>query len=210
MTDDFSNDSKTSPIDKKVAERRQKRRKFVTGLTGTTIAGVASTQGKWVTPVVEKVMLPAHAQTTTGSTEPDIIVQLEVGGGEFNELSQTTFNDGTHSINSDPASDAGAAFDIDDMSLDFDIQVLGSNEVHQVSTDIDISYNGTGDLISNLNMGNSFFIGPSDWAGHAGDAEIDIDTPAADEDVTIVADFDVAGIGERSITLNVNIPGFVT
>jgi hypothetical protein len=72
----------------------EKRRKLLGGMVATGALGGASLGSAWKKPVVETVMLPAHAQTTTeppdsggcNATCSMQITQADLAGGDINVL----------------------------------------------------------------------------------------------------------------------------
>jgi len=90
-------DSNASEIAEKTTN---KRRKFLAGITTGAAAGMVS-NGNWVKPVVDSVVLPVHAQTSGSDVMQ--IQSVTTDGDEFDAYQGILHTDGTHAITIDDA-----------------------------------------------------------------------------------------------------------
>lgn len=91
------------------------RRRFLSGITAGTVAGVGvSSGGKWVKPVVESVILPGHAQTTGVTSTFRVKMIVDEPDTDVEAYRQMVFHDGTHTV--DEFDDTN---DIDDPHFSF-------------------------------------------------------------------------------------------
>lgn len=75
------------------------RRRFVAGVTTGTVATLGATTGRWVKPVVDSVVLPAHAQTSANFGS-NLVARLVVTEDDADNpaYSRFSFGDGSHTV----------------------------------------------------------------------------------------------------------------
>lgn len=75
MTDRENKKLDEESSDKKLEKRRKALKKILAG--SGTVVSAAAMQDKWAKPVIESVVLPAHAQTSVASYSVSVVALLE-------------------------------------------------------------------------------------------------------------------------------------
>ncbi|NOY15491.1 MAG: hypothetical protein GXP23_00910 [Gammaproteobacteria bacterium] len=75
MTDRENKKLDRESSDKKLEKRRKALKKILAG--SGTVVSAAAMQDKWAKPVIESVVLPAHAQTSVASYSVSVVALLE-------------------------------------------------------------------------------------------------------------------------------------
>lgn len=176
-----------------VAAGKNSRRKFVAGVTtGTAAALGAATTGRWVKPVVDSVVLPAHAQTS-GNLASSLVGRLVVTEPDADDpaYSKFSFGDGVHTV--DGFNDTNG---IDDTHFEFQAEfqppIDPAVEVKlEVQTDGDFDFDMQG------------FTRKANVSGSKVLETVDSDD-APDDAATIVARFTAPGYPTRKVSVKFN------
>lgn len=190
-------DSKSGVKTNEITEKStNKRRKFLAGITtGAAAAGVAST-GNWVKPVVDNVILPAHAQTSSVMRIEGRIEEAD----EFSGYDGVVYNDGTHTLVQGNDDDASFNNFVQEYSALF--QPVQGQSV-SVNLDITADVVGPGDVsfdgaVSQTSSANT----PVDGAMRASFSPVDVDLDGGTDAsvVTVRGTIQADGYATRRIT----------
>lgn len=191
--------TKTNKI---VEKSTNKRRKFLAGMTtGAAAAGVASS-GNWIKPVVDSVVLPAHAQTSGLSTGLSAIrLQSRIDEmDEFSGYDGVTYTDGTHTFDASNDDDNG----FDNFTADYSAlfqPVQGQSVSVNLDVNVDIQGPGSVDTDGILSQTSSANV-PVDGAMRASFSPIDMDMSGGSDNtiVTVSGTVQADGYASRRVT----------
>lgn len=190
-------DSNASEISEKTTN---KRRKFLAGITTGAAAGMVS-NGNWVKPVVDSVLLPTHAQTSGGVMQLEGRVGYQGDADEFNPIEYGNtgkiFTDGTYPITSD-----GTNFNNFNPTFSALFEPVQSQSV-SVNLDVTADLAGTGDLGIDGSLSQTASANvPVDSSMRANFQEIGVDGDGLSSDsvVTVKGTINAEGYGTRRIT----------
>jgi len=176
----------------------EKRRKFLAGLTASAAAAGMTSNGKWVKPVVDSVILPVHAQTS-GNAAMALQARIEEAD-EFSGYDGVVYNDGT-TVFSIPDIANFSNFTHDYSALFQPIQ--GQSVSVNLDVNVDVTGSGGDFNIDGVLSQTSSANVPVDGAMRANFTAIDVDFDGGDNTnsvVTIAGTIRAQGYATRRIT----------